>query len=375
MANGYFERGEVYAIRMDSGMGSEQGYFRPGVIISNNKGNATSSTVNVAFTTTKLKPIGVNVEIMATSRPSWVLCNQVATVDKIRIGNMMGVLNSQEMKEVDAALEEVFDLGYVDEAALKEKDSEIANRDVLIGDLKTEMAGAAAEIAKRNEEIASLKMEIEMWQKCYGRCMDMLVDTKVNSDLSRRAMIEPKVGTAASLFPDLRPEPPKQPEPPVEEPVEEYRLDINNCTATALKKVGFSLAVARKIVVGRPFTSVEDLKRVNGVKASLYRILEPKLCCNAMKKPVVNGGVPDPGYEEDGIVPEAPVKPEVQKVNVNLVKTASELTKLTGMCSRTTNGIINYRKAHGKFTCLEDLLKTPAFGTIALKRYGHLLEV
>ena len=128
MADGYFERGEVYQVRMDSGFGSEQGYFRPGLIVSNNQGNATSPTVNVAFLTTKVKPIGVNIEVGATGRQSWVLCNQIATVDKARLGSYMGILNSYEQAAVDEALETVFDLGYIDDKSIKEKEAEIADR-------------------------------------------------------------------------------------------------------------------------------------------------------------------------------------------------------------------------------------------------------
>lgn len=371
MANGYFERGEVYGVRMDSGFGSEQGYYRPAVILSNNHANETSPTVNVAFTTTKCKPIGVNVEVMATGRPSWVLCNQIATVDKARFGTMMGVLNSAEQKAVDDALEKVFDLGYVDEAALKEKESEIAGLNLLVSEAKAEVAVACAEVAKRDEEIASLKMEIEMWQKCYGRCMDMLVDTKVNGDLSRRTVTPPVVGTAAHMVPDLRPEPPKEPELP---PVEDNRLDINSCTATALKKIGFSLAMARKIVESRPFKSVEDLKRVSGLKTSQFRIMAPKLCCNPVvvaEEPPVEVKVDEPPKQEK--------KPKVVwdgvKVNINTVDTISRLMERTGMCQRTASEIIGHRKQFGNYEKVDDLLSLKSFGGIAMKRYGHMLEV
>jgi len=310
----------------------------------------------------------------ATGITSYVILNQIMTYDKIRIGKYLGVLNSVEQKMVDDALEELLDLGYVDDALLKQKESEIADRDTLIADLKNEVAGVKAVVGSKDEEIASLKMEIEMWQKCYGRCMDMLVDTKVNGDLSRRTVTPPVVGTAAHMVPDLRPEPPKEPElPPVEESPQDNRLDINSCTATALKKIGFSLAMARKIVESRPFKSVEDLKRVNGLKASHYRIMEPKLRCIPVKaeEPPVEVKVDEPPKQEK--------KPKVEwngvKVNINTVETITQLQERTGMCQRTASEIIRHREEFGNYEKVDDLLNLKSFGGIAMKRYGHMLEV
>lgn len=373
MANGYFERGEIYWVKFGDSMGSEVMAGRPGVIISSDKGNNSSPCVCVAMMTTQQKNLSINVYTCVNGTRRWVLCNQILTVDKTRLNRYEGKLSPREMKELDDALEEVFDLGYTDEAALKAKDSEIADLGVQINDLKTEMAGAAAEVSKRDEEIASLKMEIEMWQKCYGRCMDMLVDVKVNADLRRRTVTPP---AAKALFeqppvePVDPPEPPKQPDPPKDpEPVEEQdnRLDVNNCTATALKKIGFSLAMARKIVEARPFKSVEDLKRVNGLKGSQYRIMEPKLRCNPMVAKPVEPKVEfvkdeDPGYEVEQtvVVEETPVEPvvaeePVKKVDINTA-TAQEINEITGIHISTCHSIVGYRTKNGPYKKLEDLL-------------------
>ena len=369
MANGYFERGEMYDILFGDALAGEMVAHRPGIIVSSDRGNKCNPTVLMIYSTTTTTPnkqISVNHKFVMNGWTNYALCNQFVTVNKNRLKKFYGKLSDYDMGEIENCILESLDISCVDETALKEKDSEIKDRDVLIGDLQTEVAGVKTEIAKKDEEIASLKMENEMWQKCYGRCMDMLVDTKVNGDLARRT-VAPSVEQDVGLIP----EPPKQPEPPKEEPVVEDRLDINKCTATALKKVGFSLAVARKIVESRPFTSVEDLKRVNGVKASLYRILEPKLCCTNVKKVVVNGGVPDPGYEEDDIVSEAE---EVQKVNVNTAS-AKEIREVLGVSMSTCYSITGYRKKHGPYEKLEDLLNVTNICPGTLQRYGHLLEV
>jgi competence ComEA-like helix-hairpin-helix protein len=371
MANGYFERGEVYWVRMDTGLGCEQGVGRPGVILSCDSQNNSSSTITVAFCS-KQRQAAWEVEVEATGCTSYVKISQIFTVDKSRFGKCIGILNSAEMKEVDDKLESYFDLGYVDEAALKEKESEIADLNLLISEAKTEVAGVKAEIEKKVTEIASLKMEIEMWQKCYGRCMDMLVDTKVNADLKRRTVtpVEP-VKPVKVVDPEEPVIVPKQPEPPVEQPKDD-RLDINSCTATALKKIGFSMATARKIVEARPFKSVEDLKRVNGLKLTQFRVMEPKLCCN----PVI--AKPEEPDEETEPVVEAVETPEVVetvvKVNVNTAS-AKEISAITGINVTQCASIVGYRKKNGPYSCIDDLLKAPNIYPGTINKRRHLMEV
>lgn len=88
---------------------------------------------------------------------------------------------------------------------------------------------------------------------------------------------------------------------------------------------------------------------------------------------------PDAGYE-DKVVPTKKPKKEKStwngiKVNVNTVSTADELTRLTGICSRTAGEIVRTRKIVGPYKSVEDLLALESFGKIAMKRYGHMLEV
>lgn len=368
MANGYFERGEIYWIRMDNGFGGEQGVGRPGLILTENSINNKCSTVTIAFLSKQNHPSNpFYLPVDATGITSYVILNQIMTYDKVRVGKYLGMLNSAEQKMVDDALEDVFDLGYVDDALVKEKESEIADRDAVIGDLRAEVAGVKAAADKKDAEIASLKMEIEMWQKCYGRCMDMLVETKVAADVSRRVVVEAPV---VKVEPVVSVEPVKLPEPPVEQPVAEVKLDINSCTATALKKIGFSLALARKIVEGRPYTSVEDLKRINGLKATQYRIMESKLCCIPVK-------VEEPAVVEDPVVTEPVAEerdPGFEKLNLNTVS-AKELSEATGLALTQAYAITAYRKRNGMFSCVDDLLKVRNIFPGTIKKFRHMVEV
>ena len=364
MANGYFERGEMYDILHGEMLEGEMASHRPGIIVSSNEGNNSNPTVLVVYTTTTTanRRIGVNHDFVMNGWRNYALCNQIASVSKARLKKFFGKLSDYDMGEIDRRIMLAMNLSHTDETALKEKESEIKDRDVLISELQADVDVVKAEIRNKDEEIASLKMEIEMWQKCYGRCMDMLVDTKVNGDLSRRvtAVEQPK-----------EPEQQKVEEPvDPEEPVEQPKLDINSCTATALKKAGFSLAVARRIVEDRPFESVEDIKGIGGLKSSLYRVLEPKLCC--VVQPEVEEDVENTEEVIENV--EREQDPGFEKLNLNTC-TAVELHKICGMPQTTAYSVTGYRNKNGPFAKVEDLLNVKRVAKSRFPEYAKFLEV
>lgn len=384
MANGYFERGEIYNVRLDSGLGSEEGAFRPGLIVSNDAGNRTSPCVIVVYLTTKERKYSHCIETMATGRRSWALCDQIVCVDKTRLARLMGTCDSSEMRQIDGALEQVLDLGYDDTPALAEKDREIADRDALITEKDAEIAKlreAVAAANKRAEDAElSYKIENDMWQKLYDKVLNQVVDMKYTNDLFLRDHLGRQEQKVVPVITMKEPEPVEPPKVEEQPQPEEDQLDINHCTITALKKLGFSLGLARQIVDRRPYKSVGDLKNVPGMKATQYRIMEPKLCCTPVveEKPKVVSALvePDTGHEEPEIVevpePEAVDVPE--KVNVNTA-TWEELVRVTGLSKCTAQYITAYRNKHGKFEKLEDLTQVSRFGKTCLKKYGPKLEV
>ena len=116
-------------------------------------------------------------------------------------------------------------------------------------------------------------------------------------------------------------------------------------------------------------------------------VLEPVLSEEAPKS-VFKSALPEPdlGYEEESNNEEKTrptskqrVRNKVEwdgvKVNVNTVKTATELKNRTGMAMHTAVEIVRTRKIVGAYEKLEDLLALDKFGEIAMKRYGHMLEV
>ena len=101
-----FKRGEIYYVAPSySETGSEMWSGRPAVIVSNDQNNRFSQTVEICYMTTKPKSdLPTHVTIHATGKPSVVLCEQITTVDKSRLGDGGMVCNSKEMSEIDEAI-------------------------------------------------------------------------------------------------------------------------------------------------------------------------------------------------------------------------------------------------------------------------------
>lgn len=99
-------RGDIYYI--EGGMktsGSEQHGRRPGIIVSNNRENRSSSTVMVVYLTTKpKKDLPTHCTITATGKESTALCEQVFTVDVYRLGRYMGKCSGREQTAIDNCL-------------------------------------------------------------------------------------------------------------------------------------------------------------------------------------------------------------------------------------------------------------------------------
>ena len=95
---------------LDPVVGSEQGGRRPVLIIQNDMGNLHAPTViAVPLTGAPGKPaLPTHVRIRRGEgglwRESTVLCEQVRTLEKTRLGRRLGELSARSMKEVEKAL-------------------------------------------------------------------------------------------------------------------------------------------------------------------------------------------------------------------------------------------------------------------------------
>ena len=102
------KRGDIYHADLDPVFGSEQGGYRPVLVIQNNIGNKYSPTVIVAAITSKEKmklPTHIAVpEMEGLEKDSVVLLEQLRTLDKRRLENYVCTLDRTEMEKINKAI-------------------------------------------------------------------------------------------------------------------------------------------------------------------------------------------------------------------------------------------------------------------------------
>lgn len=158
------ERGDVFYIdKFGFQVGSEQRSGRPAVVVSCKENNDHSDTVEVVYTTTREKTeLPTHVTIFATPLRSTVLCEQVTTVSKERIGNYIGRCNEEEMEMIDAALR--VSLGLKDPEVAEEKPTVVDNREEKPDD----------RVAALEQEIFSIKSERDIYKSLMERVIEQI---------------------------------------------------------------------------------------------------------------------------------------------------------------------------------------------------------
>lgn len=103
------KRGEIYWVNLDCAIGSEIKKSRPALVVSNDLNNLNASTVTVLPITSsveKVYPFEVLLKPGAcgNKEPAKVKANQIRTVDKRRLGKLMGLLPDETVGRVESAL-------------------------------------------------------------------------------------------------------------------------------------------------------------------------------------------------------------------------------------------------------------------------------
>ena len=104
------KRGDVYYADLRPVIGSEQGGIRPVLIIQNDVGNRHSPTVICAAITSKMNKakLPTHIEVDATKyqivKNSVVLLEQIRTIDKRRLKDLVCHVDKNLMDKVDEAL-------------------------------------------------------------------------------------------------------------------------------------------------------------------------------------------------------------------------------------------------------------------------------
>lgn len=103
------ERGEIYYADLSPVVGSEQGGYRPVLIVQNDVGNRYAPTVIACVITSRKTKADLPTHHWIKDEhntsglrcESMVECEQIKTLDKRRLKSLMGFLSEQEMKEID----------------------------------------------------------------------------------------------------------------------------------------------------------------------------------------------------------------------------------------------------------------------------------
>ncbi|MCF2668868.1 MULTISPECIES: type II toxin-antitoxin system PemK/MazF family toxin [Lachnospiraceae] len=109
-------RGDIFYADLSPVVGSEQGGIRPVLIIQNDVGNRHSPTVICAAITSRMNKakLPTHVEIDASKyqivKNSVILLEQIRTIDKQRLKDMVCHLDKEIMNKVDEALKVSFEL-------------------------------------------------------------------------------------------------------------------------------------------------------------------------------------------------------------------------------------------------------------------------
>ena len=109
-------RGDIFYADLSPVVGSEQGGIRPVLIIQNDVGNRHSPTVICAAITSRMNKakLPTHVEIDASKyqivKNSVILLEQIRTIDKQRLKDMVCHLDKEIINKVDEAVKVSFEL-------------------------------------------------------------------------------------------------------------------------------------------------------------------------------------------------------------------------------------------------------------------------
>jgi mRNA interferase MazF len=109
-------RGDIYYADLSPVIGSEQGGIRPVLIIQNDIGNRHSPTVICAAITSRMNKAKLPTHVEIDSRKyqivkdSVILLEQIRTIDKQRLKDMVCHLDKELMNKVDEAIKVSFEL-------------------------------------------------------------------------------------------------------------------------------------------------------------------------------------------------------------------------------------------------------------------------
>ena len=175
------KRGDIVYVEIPYATVHEMMKDRPAVVVSNDAMNYTAPVVSVVYLTGSKqadRPFHVEVWGAASARhgSSTALCEHIYTVDKSRLGKLMGTCSEEEMDAIDKGILLSLALGDgkyragqgiqvpppAPEARVEDE------RDIDADLLRAELRAADA-------TISSTKAELETYKRLYGELLDRVV--------------------------------------------------------------------------------------------------------------------------------------------------------------------------------------------------------
>jgi len=99
---------QIVLVNLDPTVGKEMKKTRPCIIISPNELNKHLKTIVVAPITGTSKPYPTRIEINNHKTKGWIVLDQIRSIDRSRIINLLGNLSDREIKTVKKILQETY---------------------------------------------------------------------------------------------------------------------------------------------------------------------------------------------------------------------------------------------------------------------------
>lgn len=171
------KRGDIYYVERSQyapSTGSEQWSGRPAIIVSNDRNNEFSQTVEVVYLTTRPKvDLPTHIDIPSSQKPSVALCEQVTSVALERIGDYVSHCTDQEMQMIDAALAISLDIDCEPQVKVVEKIVEKPVEEIIEKPVPAETSTQPA--LDSSEEVIRLQTERDMYKSLYEQMLERLL--------------------------------------------------------------------------------------------------------------------------------------------------------------------------------------------------------
>ena len=101
-----YEQYQIILVNLDPAIGSEIKKTRPCVIVSPNEMNKHIRTIIIAPLTSTSNNYPTRVKISYNDKTSWIVVDQIRTIDKQRIIKTLGELSKSEIKALKSVIKE-----------------------------------------------------------------------------------------------------------------------------------------------------------------------------------------------------------------------------------------------------------------------------